>query len=172
MPTTSKAQGRTSAGSGRTINGLLTALTFLPVASRAPQYSRLIYELVRDERVPMERKALVAAALGYIVSPIDLIPDRVPILGVMDDIIVVVLAFEFFMDGVPDEVLQEKLVKLGIDRAAFDQDLSDIRRATPAPIRRLLRRVPAAINGVREAVRTTGIAPKVRDWITKEGPHA
>ena len=45
----------------------------------------------------------------------DLIPDDVPIIGGLDDLVVVVLAVEFFLDGVPDDLLTEKLTELGID---------------------------------------------------------
>jgi len=46
---------------------LLGWAAFLPLASRAPVYGRLFWELVRDERTPSGRKALLAAALGYLV---------------------------------------------------------------------------------------------------------
>ena len=80
----------------------------------------------------------------------DLIPDDVPIIGGLDDLVVVVLAVDLFLDGVPDDLLDEKLDELGIDRAAFDRDVAQIRRLTPGPVRRTIRRVPGLIGGVGE----------------------
>ena len=109
----------------------LTLLAFLPIASRVPMYSRLITSLVMDERMPMQRKALLAGAAGYLVLGRDLIPDDWPIIGGLDDLVVVVLAAELFLDGVPDDLLNEKLADLGIDRAEFDRDVAQVRRLTP-----------------------------------------
>ena len=96
-------------GSGRALGRVLSMTAFLPVASRAPMYVRLIWALVRDERTPMSRKILLGGALGYLVLPADLIPDRIPLIGGLDDMVVVVLAVDLFLDGVPSEVLVEKL---------------------------------------------------------------
>jgi hypothetical protein len=59
---------------------------------------------------------------------------------------------------------------LGIERAAFDRDIAQIRRLTPGPVRRTIRRVPALITGVGRAIDRSGIAPRVRTWITREDP--
>ena len=83
--------------------------------------------------MPAARKALLAGAAGYLVLGRDLIPDDIPIIGGLDDLVVVVLAVELFLDGVPDDLLDEKLDELGIDRAAFDRDIAQIRRLTPGP---------------------------------------
>jgi hypothetical protein len=72
----------------------LGLLAFLPLASRAPSYTRLLWALVRDERTPGGRKALLAAALGYLVVGKDLMPDDVPLLGGLDDLVVLVLAVD------------------------------------------------------------------------------
>ena len=74
-------------------------------------------------------------------------PDDVPLIGGLDDLVVVVLAVDLFLDGVPRELLEEKLAELGIDRAAFDRDIAQIRRLTPGPVRRTIRRVPGLIAG-------------------------
>ena len=50
-----------------------------------------IYWAARDPRVPWYAKALAICVAGYALSPIDLIPDFVPILGYMDDVIIVPL---------------------------------------------------------------------------------
>ncbi len=147
-------------------------LAFLPVASRAPTYSRLIWELVRDERTPMTRKVLLAGALGYLVVGRDLIPDDVPVLGRLDDLVVVVLAVDLFLEGVPMELLHEKLDLLGIDRAAYERDVAQVRRLTPGPVRKVLRRIPPALNAVAKTIESTGIGPRVRTWINKEGSLA
>jgi len=159
-------------GSGRALGRILSMTAFLPVASRAPIYARLIWSLLLDERTPMTRKVLLGGALGYLVFPADLIPDRIPLIGGLDDMVVVVLAVDLFLDGVPSEVLVEKLDELGIERSAFDRDVAQIRRLMPAPVRRAIRRVPQAIGLGAGALRSTGIGPRVRAWITKEGSLA
>src|SRR3989454_3414382 len=106
---------RTSWALGRAL-GLMA---FMPLASRAPQYARLMLALLIDDRTPAPRKALLAGAAGYILLGRDLIPDDIPILGRLDDLVVVVLAVDLFLDGVPDELLAEKLDELDIDRSAF-----------------------------------------------------
>ena len=88
---------------------LLGWAAFLPLASRAPIYGRLFWELILDDRTPAGRKALLAGALGYLVLGRDIIPDDIPILGGLDDLVVVVLAVDLFLDGVPTDVLDEKL---------------------------------------------------------------
>ena len=146
----------------------LTMLAFLPIASRAPTYARLAVALVLDDRMPMARKALLPAAAAYIALGRDIIPDDIPIIGGLDDLIVLVLAVEFFFDGVPEGLLHEKLDELGVDRAAYAQDMAQIRRLTPGPVRRTIRRIPVFAGDARRAVDALGLGPRIRAWINKE----
>jgi uncharacterized membrane protein YkvA (DUF1232 family) len=162
----SRQRGIGSAGVAR----MLSLLAFMPVASRIPDYARLVGSLVLDERMPANRKVLLGAAAGYLVIGRDIIPDDVPIIGGLDDLVVVVLAVELFLDGVPQDLLEEKLVELDIDRAAFHRDIAQIRRLTPGPVRRTIRRIPALISGAGDAINQLGLGPRVRAWITREDP--
>ena len=151
---------------------LLGWAVFLPLASRAPLYGRLFWDLVRDERIPLARKTALAAAAGYLLIGRDLLPDDLPVIGGIDDLVVVVLAVDLFLDGVPEAVLAERLDALGVDRGAFDADVARIRRFTPARFRRMIRRLPAAISLAGDTLARTGLGPRVRAWITKEGSIA
>ena len=151
---------------------LLGCAALLPIASRAPQYGHLLLDLVRDERIPLARKAGLAAAVGYLVVGRDLVPDGLPIIGGLDDVIVIVLAIDLFLDGVPDEVLDEKLDALGVDRRAFEEDVRRIRRFTPAPLRRIVRRLPDALTFAGDALHHSQLGPRLRGWINKEGSIA
>ncbi len=159
---------RGRAGVGRA----LKLLAFLPVASRVPTYARLVTALVMDERMPAGRKALLAGAAGYLLVGRDIIPDSVPILGGVDDLVVVVLAVDLFLEGAPDDLLEEKLDELGIDRASFDRDIAQIRRLTPGPVRRTIRRVPDLVGGVGDVMKQLGLRPRMRAWITREDRSA
>jgi uncharacterized membrane protein YkvA (DUF1232 family) len=150
----------------------LKLLAFLPVASRIPTYARLVTALVLDDRMPAARKALLAGAAGYLVIGRDVIPDSIPILGGVDDLVVVVLAVDLFLEGAPDDLLEEKLDELGIDRASFDRDIAQIRRLTPGPVRRTIRRVPDLVGGVGDLLKQLGLGPRMRAWITKEDRSA
>ena len=81
---------------------------------------------------------------------------------------VIVLAVDLFLDGVPDDLLDEKLAELGIERAEFDRDVAQVRRLTPGPVRRTIRRGPELIGGVGEAMRQLGLGPRTRAWINRE----
>jgi hypothetical protein len=144
---------------------LLGWAAFLPLASRAPIYGRLIWALIRDERTPLARKALLAGALGYLLLGRDLVPDDLPVIGGLDDLIVVVLAIDLFLDGIPDDVLDEKLDELGVDRRAFEEDVRRIRRFTPAPVRRIVRRLPDAVAFAGDALQHSQLGPRLRGWI-------
>ncbi len=168
-PTTTRARRSTGrAALGRS----LTMMAFLPIASRAPTYARLAMALLADDRMPAGRKALLPVAAAYIVVGRDLVPDDVPIIGGLDDLIVLVLAVELFFDGVPEDLLHEKLDELGIDRAAYAQDIAQIRRLTPGPVRRTIRRVPVLVGDARRAAERLGLGPRIRAWINKEEPIA
>jgi uncharacterized membrane protein YkvA (DUF1232 family) len=160
--------GRRSGALGRAL-GLMA---FMPLASRAPVYARLMLALLIDDRTPAARKAMLAGAAGYLLVGRDLIPDEVPILGGLDDLVVVVLAVDLFLDGIPQELLDEKLTELEIDRAAFDQDIARIRKLTPGPVRKTIRRIPELMGQAGAALQSSGIAPRVREWITREEPTA
>ena len=137
----------------------------MPIASRAPLYARLVWSLVTDPRTPAGRKAMLAAALGYVALGRDLVPDGVPILGQLDDLVVMALATDLFLDGIDDVLIAEKLAEAGIPRAAYDEDVARVRRFVPGPLRRSVRRIPGAIRTFGSAVAQTGVAPRVRGWI-------
>jgi uncharacterized membrane protein YkvA (DUF1232 family) len=169
------AGGSRKNGKGRrpsTLGRALGLMAFMPLASRAPQYARLMLALLVDDRTPMQRKALLAGAAGYLLVGRDLVPDDIPILGGLDDLVVVVLAVDLFLDGVPDELLKEKLAELDIDRSAFEQDIARIRRLTPGPVRKTIRRIPELIGQAAAAVEGSGVGPRVRQWINREEPIA
>ncbi len=68
--------------------------TVLYYIRQLPQYLRLLGGLVTDRRVSMVDKLLVVGAIGYIVMPIDLIPDFIPFFGEIDDLYILVLALQ------------------------------------------------------------------------------
>ena len=151
-----------------TLGRALGLMAFMPLASRAPMYARLMLALLVDERTPGTRKALLAGAAGYLLIGRDLIPDDIPVLGGLDDLVIVVLAVDLFLEGIPEDLLDEKLAELEIDRAAFDQDIARIRRITPGPVRKTIRRIPELIGQAGAALQSSGVGPRVREWITRE----
>jgi uncharacterized membrane protein YkvA (DUF1232 family) len=66
-----------------------------------------LYLAVRDPRVPWYAKALAAAVVAYALSPIDLIPDFIPVLGYLDDLLLVPLGLALALRLIPAPVLAE-----------------------------------------------------------------
>ena len=70
-----------------------------------PSYFRLLTGLMRDSRVSRIDRLFVVAALVYVLSPLDFIPDFIPFLGQVDDIFLVVLSLQRLMDNAGTDVL-------------------------------------------------------------------
>jgi uncharacterized membrane protein YkvA (DUF1232 family) len=66
-----------------------------------------LYLATRDPRVPWYAKAVAACVAAYALSPIDLIPDFIPVLGHLDDVILVPLGVMLAVRLIPQEVLEE-----------------------------------------------------------------
>ncbi len=66
-----------------------------------------LYSAIRDPRAPWFAKALGVLVVGYALSPIDLIPDFIPILGYLDDVILVPLGILIVVRMMPPEVMAE-----------------------------------------------------------------
>ena len=66
-----------------------------------------IYLAARSPRVPWHVKIIAIAVAGYALSPIDLIPDFIPVLGYVDDLIIVPLGVWLVLSLIPEEVMAE-----------------------------------------------------------------
>ena len=89
-----------------------------------PLYGRLREALAHGRADPGRAQGAARRRPGYLILGRDIVPDDVPIIGGLDDLVVVALAVDLFLGGVEDELLNEKLGELGIARAAYDDDVA------------------------------------------------
>lgn len=66
-----------------------------------------LYLAARDPRVPWYAKALAVCVAGYALSPVDLIPDFIPVLGYLDDVVIVPLGVLAVIKLIPPDVMAE-----------------------------------------------------------------
>lgn len=76
-------------------------------AKKLKQQIFVLYLAYKDERVPWHAKIFTICVVAYAFSPIDLIPDFIPILGYLDDVIIVPLGIMFALKMIPKEVISE-----------------------------------------------------------------
>jgi uncharacterized membrane protein YkvA (DUF1232 family) len=110
-------------------------------AATLPNLIKLLVRLTRDPRVPRRTKIVLGAALAYVVSPIDLVPDFIPVAGVADDVLLLAFAVNHLVHVAGEEVVLEhwdgprdllELVRAVLDVA------SDL---VPARLRKLVARL-------------------------------
>ena len=70
---------------------------------------RLTIRLLLDRRVPLWLKMIPPAAILYLISPMDLVPDIVPILGRIDDALVLLVSLALFLGMAPRDVVSEHI---------------------------------------------------------------
>src|SRR3977135_1276089 len=76
-------------------------------ARRLSRDGHAIYLASRDPRVPWYVKFLAIAVAGYALSPIDLIPDFIPVVGYLDDLIIVPLGIALVVRMIPPHIMAE-----------------------------------------------------------------
>ena len=72
-----------------------------------PRLLRLVWNLARDPRVPPRSKALLFMIGGYVASPVDVLPDFIPGLGQLDDLVLIAFVLDRIINRVPPEVVAE-----------------------------------------------------------------
>ncbi|MHB0874422.1 MAG: YkvA family protein [Anaerolineae bacterium] len=94
----------------KTLSRVLNAKTFL---NEIWLHLRLWWRLIVDPRVPEALKLLLpAAAVVYLLWPVDILTDIIPIVGQVDDVAVLLLALRFFESLVPRHIVEEHLQRL------------------------------------------------------------
>jgi len=103
-----------------------------------PNTVKLLARIARDPRVSVRRKTFAAAAMIYVVSPIDLIPDFIAGIGQLDDLIVAAIALNHLIGGAGREIVEEhwdgSVDSLDLVLAATEWGAEIV----PTPLRKLL----------------------------------
>lgn len=72
----------------------------------------ILYYTLESENVPLKEKAIIIGALGYLISPLDVMPDAIPIAGLSDDLAVLIFVLHKVWNQVSDEVKTKARGKL------------------------------------------------------------
>jgi uncharacterized membrane protein YkvA (DUF1232 family) len=103
-----------------------------PVFKRMPAYAKLIKLLASDPRLSGMQKTKLAAGLGYMVSPIDLIPGFIPVLGQLDDVLAVLIVLRNVLRSSPREIVEPYLIQTELTRELIDEDIGTSARVLRA----------------------------------------
>lgn len=76
----------------------------------------------KDKRTPVAAKILIGITVGYLLSPIDLIPDFIPVLGFLDDLIIVPALIALSIKLIPEIVLQDARENLANNPLGFKKN--------------------------------------------------
>jgi len=74
-----------------------------------------LYLAYKHPRTPWYAKALAALIIGYVLSPIDLIPDFIPVVGYLDDLIIIPAGIALLIKIIPGDILEECRTKARSD---------------------------------------------------------
>jgi uncharacterized membrane protein YkvA (DUF1232 family) len=89
---------------GRSLQGrqLVTDAVFM-----LPNIVKLVGRLLKDPRVPRRAKITLGLAAAYVASPIDLIPEVIPVIGWADDVVILMFAIDALIDRAGAEIVEE-----------------------------------------------------------------
>ena len=87
---------------------LAARIVHLPWRARA----KLAWRLLRDGRVPLWLRAVVPALALYLAMPLDIIPDFIPVIGYLDDLLVIAFAAGILLRFTPSVVIEDHIAQL------------------------------------------------------------
>ena len=82
----------------------------------------ILYYTLQSDKVSKTNKAIIIGALGYMISPLDVIPDAIPIAGLTDDLAVLLYVLKKVWTGIDPEIMEQAKSKLS---RWFDEDEID-----------------------------------------------
>ena len=72
----------------------------------------VLYYTMQSDKVPVKDKAIIIGALGYLISPLDAVPDAIPIVGLTDDLGVLAFVLGKIWSNVSEEIKEKSMSKL------------------------------------------------------------
>ena len=90
---------------------------------------RLVFRLMMDRRVPLWTKFIIPAGIVYLILPFDVLPDMVPALGRIDDLLAIIFSVGLFLALAPGKVVTEHIrgtLPEGDDDSDDDSPKSDV----------------------------------------------
>lgn len=106
-----------------------------------PNIIKLVSRLLKDPRVPRRAKITLGLAAAYVASPIDLIPEIVPVIGWADDILIVMFALDSLIERAGEDVVSEHWDGPG-DLLSLVRDVVSVsRNLMPRPLSSLIDRL-------------------------------
>ena len=95
----------------------LTTWQVLRLLWHLPNFAKLYWRLFKDRRVSLRAKAVLVAAVLYLLDPFDFLPDFLsPLLGRLDDLVVLLVAARWFISLCPPDVVQERVKEISEER--------------------------------------------------------
>ncbi|HET7233823.1 MAG TPA: DUF1232 domain-containing protein [Longimicrobium sp.] len=138
-PAERPSRGRRPAPRGRSSRSLWDRDWVRSLVSDIPNFAKLLWGLARDPRVSKGDKALVLGVLVYAALPEDVIPDWIPGLGEMEDLLLVALALGRLLGNAGDEVLLDHWDGDAETLDTLIDALDSASEMLPGPVRGLLR---------------------------------
>jgi uncharacterized membrane protein YkvA (DUF1232 family) len=120
--------------------GVLTEYLFL-----LPDLFILAYRLAMDDRVPAKKKIIAGAILTYLVLPIDIIPDFIPVIGHLDDLVLAVFGLNMILNEIDKQIL--------VDHWSGEGNILELLQT---------------ISGKAEQFLDKNILQKIKNWINKK----
>ena len=131
-------RGRGQGGGAASAATNSKAETLISLVRDLPHFGRLVVRLARDPRVSALDKGLVVASLAYAALPADAIPDVIPFLGELDDVVVVGVALARLINNVGVELILEHWDG---DQGSLEAALAVVERSSnllPQPLKGIL----------------------------------
>ena len=90
---------------------------------RLPAYSKLIYRLYKEPTITKSQKIYLSLAIGYLISPVELVPGVIPVAGQLDDIIIILSILRRVLKGCEEETAKVLLDQYGLSFEILDNDI-------------------------------------------------
>jgi uncharacterized membrane protein YkvA (DUF1232 family) len=112
--------------------------TLVEAAGSVPASLQLVYRLLRDDRIDERKRVAVVAALAYVALPFDFIPDRLPIIGRLDDLVIGATALQALIDDAGEAIVREHWEASDRSLEALLGVVATVSSFMPKPLRRLI----------------------------------
>lgn len=122
------------------------------VLKRLGIYGKLIYDILCSLKLTKRQKLLLGAGFAYLISPIDLIPGIIPILGQLDDIIVTLTVLVKILKELAPETRTAYLQKFALTLEMIESDLAYVKRLAAEITKKTILSSGRVLNSGRKAV--------------------